>query len=176
MSVLKILYYPDNRLRKIANSVSIISEKTRKIIRDMFDTMYDAQGIGLAATQVNINQKIIVIDLNQDYYQRLTLINPNIIKRSGTINIVEGCLSIPTIQETIKRSQTIIINALDQYGNTFTMAATNLLSACIQHEIDHLFGKLFIDYLSPLKINRIKKKINKQTKKTLLQKEKIIIT
>lgn len=168
MSILKILYYPDQRLRNIATAVSKISQNTKKIITDMFDTMYFAQGIGLAATQVNIHQQIIVIDLNlNNNHQQLVLINPIIIERSGIINGIEGCLSIPKIRETISRSKKITINALDQYGNKFNMEANNLLSICIQHEIDHLLGKLFIDYLSPLKIHKIHKKIQKWTKESV---------
>lgn len=155
MSILKILHYPDQRLRNIASLVSVISSETKKIIRDMFDTMYFAQGIGLAATQVNIHQQIIVIDLNKGSNQRIVLINPVIIHKSGIINTVEGCLSIPKITDTISRAKNITINALDQYGNKFQIQASNLLSVCIQHEIDHLLGKLFIDYLSPLKIKKI---------------------
>ncbi|CAD83734.1 polypeptide deformylase [Candidatus Blochmanniella floridana] len=162
MSILQMLYYPDQRLRKIARSVSIISHDTKKIISDMFETMYFQQGIGLAATQVDIHQKIIVIDLNNNIQKRLVFINPCIIKKIGTItHIIEGCLSIPKIRASVPRSQNIIVQSLDENGNNFEMEATDLLSVCIQHEIDHLLGKLFIDYLSPFKIQRIHKKINK---------------
>lgn len=167
MSILKILYYPDQRLRTIADSVSLISDNTIKIIDDMFETMYFQQGIGLAATQVNINQQIIVIDLYKARKQRLILINPIILKKTGTVNITEGCLSIPTIREIIPRSKTTVVQYLDQYGNTLQIKTTDLLSVCIQHEIDHLLGKLFIDYLSPLKIQRIHKKIKKWNKNFL---------
>lgn len=161
MSILKILHYPDQRLRNIANTVVTISKQTQIIIHDMFETMYYAQGIGLAATQVNINQQIIVIDLQNNYQKSLVLINPIIIKKTGKINIIEGCLSIPGIRESIVRSEKILVQFLDQYGNQNKIEATGLLSVCIQHETDHLLGKLFIDYLSPLKIHKIHKKIIK---------------
>ncbi|ADV33621.1 peptide deformylase [Candidatus Blochmanniella vafra str. BVAF] len=164
MSILKILHYPDKRLRKTAKFVSKISKHTKRIIFDMFDTMYAQQGIGLAATQVDIDQQIIVIDLYQNITQRLVFINPIIIKKIGIIHTVEGCLSIPKIKESIPRSKQIIVRSLNQDGNIFEITATDLLSVCIQHEIDHLLGKLFIDYLSPLKIKRINKKIQKWTK------------
>lgn len=167
MSILKILYYPDIRLRNIANTVSTISKKTEIIIQDMFDTMYFLQGIGLAATQVNIHQKIIVIDLYQNNQKSLVLINPTIVKKTGSINMIEGCLSIPGVKETIVRSEKIIVQYLNQDGNNIEIEATGLLSVCIQHEIDHLLGKLFIDYLSPLKVYKIQKKIKKWMKKSL---------
>lgn len=170
MSILKILYYPDQRLRKVASSVSKISDRTRVLAQNMFETMYFAQGIGLAATQINIHKQIIVIDLYQNKKKCLVLINPIILKKIGSINIFEGCLSIPGIKETIVRSEKIIVQFLDQYGNPFEIEATGLLSACIQHEIDHLLGKLFIDYLSPLKINRINKKIQKWINKSVIKK------
>lgn len=164
MSILKILSYPDERLRKIANPVFSISCNTKKIINDMFETMYFYKGIGLAATQVNINQQIIVIDLYKENKKRLVLINPTIIQKMGSISIEESCLSIPKIYETITRSETIKIQSLNEHGELFEIKASNLLSICIQHEIDHLIGKLFIDYLSPLKIKKIHKKIIKLSK------------
>ncbi|WP_331828343.1 peptide deformylase [Candidatus Blochmannia sp. SNP] len=161
MSILEILRYPDKRLRKIADPVITVSNDTRQIVNDMFDTMYFNKGIGLAATQVNIQQQIIVIDLCLKNKRRIVLINPNIIKRTGIISITESCLSIPQIHEIIPRSENVTVRALDQNGNKFEMEANNLLAICIQHEVDHLCGKLFIDYLSPLKIKRIHKKIKK---------------
>lgn len=161
MSILKILYYPDKRLRKIANPVFSISNDTKNIINDMFETMYFYQGIGLAATQVNINQQIIVIDLHKKNQQQLVFINPSIIQKTGSISIEESCLSIPKIHGVIPRSKKIKVQSLNENGESFNIEANNLLSICIQHEIDHLIGKLFIDYLSPLKIERIHKKIIK---------------
>lgn len=161
MSILKILSYPDKRLRQIANPVLLVSNDTNKIINNMFETMYFYKGIGLAATQVNINQQIIVIDLYQKNQQRLVFINPTIIQQTGFINIKESCLSIPMIHEIVPRSKNITVQSLNEHGELFKMEAHDLLSICIQHEIDHLIGKLFIDYLSPLKIIRIQKKIKK---------------
>ncbi|URJ27972.1 peptide deformylase [Candidatus Blochmannia vicinus (nom. nud.)] len=164
MSILEILRYPDERLRKIADPVIAVSNNIRQIVNDMFDTMYFNKGIGLAATQVNIQQQIIVIDLCIKNKQRLVLINPNIIKRTGIISMAESCLSIPQIHEIVPRSETIIVRSLDQHGNKFEIEANNLLAICIQHEVDHLYGKLFIDYLSPLKIKRIYKKMKNYCK------------
>ncbi|AGC03501.1 peptide deformylase [Candidatus Blochmanniella chromaiodes str. 640] len=164
MSILEILYYPDKRLRTIADPVVAVSDDTNQIINDMFDTMYFKKGIGLAATQVNIHQQIIVIDLYKKNKQRLVFINPSITKKTGVISIPESCLSIPQIYEIVPRSEKITIQSLDQYGNKFEMEANNLLAICIQHEVDHLFGKLFIDHLSPLKIKKIHKKIKKLSK------------
>lgn len=161
MSILKMLFYPDERLRKIAHPIFSISHDTKKIIHDMFETMYFYKGIGLAATQVNIAQQIIVIDLYKTNQQRLVFINPVIIKKTGTISIKESCLSIPTIHEIVPRFKKIKVQSLNEYGKLFQIEAHDLLSICIQHEIDHLVGKLFIDYLSPLKIKRIQKKIKK---------------
>ncbi|URJ23585.1 peptide deformylase [Blochmannia endosymbiont of Camponotus sp. C-003] len=164
MSILEILYYPDERLRTIADPVVTVSNDTNQIISDMFDTMYFKKGIGLAATQVNIHQQIIVVDLYKKDNQRLVFINPVITKKEGIISITESCLSIPQIYEIIPRSAKITIQSLDQCGNKFEMEADKLLAICIQHEVDHLFGKLFIDYLSPLQIKRIHKKIKKLSK------------
>lgn len=170
MSILQVLHYPDKRLRRTAKSVTQISKNTKKIIYDMFDTMYTQQGIGLAATQVNIDQQIIVIDLYNNSKERWVLINPSIIKKTGTISTLEGCLSIPKIRENISRSKQITVRSLNQYGKEFEIEADNLLSVCIQHEIDHLLGKLFIDYLSPLKKDRIYKKTKKWNKFSLTYK------
>lgn len=164
MSILQILYYPDIKLRKTARPVFCISSDIQKIISDMFETMYFYKGIGLAATQVNINQQIIVIDLYKKNQKKLVFINPCIIYKTGSISIEESCLSIPKIQEIVPRSKTIKVQSLNEYGKLFEIEANDLLSICIQHEIDHLMGKLFIDYLSPLKIKRIHKKITKLSK------------
>lgn len=161
MAILQILSYPDKRLRKIANPVFFVSNEIKKIIHDMFETMYFYKGIGLAATQVNINKQIIVIDLYKENQQRLIFINPSITQKIGSIKIAESCLSIPKIYEIVPRSKKIKVKSLNEYGEPFEIEADNLLSICIQHEIDHLVGKLFIDYLSPLKNKRIHKKIKK---------------
>ncbi|MCV2518590.1 MAG: peptide deformylase [Candidatus Lightella neohaematopini] len=156
MSILKILYYPDRKLKQKANLVSDIDHDINKIISDMLETMYFAKGIGLAATQVNINKCIIVIDISKKHNQQLILINPKIIKRIGKIVMEEGCLSIPNISAPVIRSEKIILQSLDCYGKLFELQAESLLSVCIQHEIDHLNGLLFIDRLSLSKQNYIK--------------------
>ncbi|CUR53660.1 Peptide deformylase [Serratia symbiotica] len=161
MSILKILHFPDNRLRKIAKPVKKINKNIQNIIQDMFDTMYSKEGIGLAATQVNIHQCIIVIDISENHQNNLVLINPKILKSSGQISIEEGCLSIPQERIIVPRAANIQIQTFDINGKCFQLEAKNLLSICIQHEMDHLIGKLFIDYLSPLKRNRIHKKFKK---------------
>lgn len=161
MTVLNILSLPDPRLRKVALPVLHINKSTLSIIEDMCETMYKNEGIGLAATQVNINYRIIVIDISENRNNRLVLINPIILEKNGISNIEEGCLSIPNERAIIQRSQQIKICALNCKNNLFEINANGLLSICIQHEIDHLNGKLFIDYLSPLKKQRIIKKFQK---------------
>lgn len=161
MSILKILHYPDKRLRIIAKNVKKIDKNIFSTIENMIETMYFSKGIGLAATQVNLHIKIIVIDISDKKNTPLILINPLIIKKTGSISAEEGCLSIPNQRAYIKRYQKIKISALNEYGNYFQLSAENLLSICIQHEMDHLIGKLFIDYLSLMKQKRINKKIKK---------------
>ncbi|MCV2506097.1 MAG: peptide deformylase [Candidatus Lightella neohaematopini] len=156
MSILKILYYPNKKLKKKANLVYKIDRNINKIINDMFETMYLANGIGLAATQVNINKCIVVIDISKKRNQQLILINPKIIKKFGKIIMEESCLSIPNISAPVIRSEKIILQSLDYYGKQFELHAESLLSVCIQHEIDHLNGLLFIDRLSLSKKNYIK--------------------
>ncbi|MDT9587625.1 MAG: peptide deformylase [Candidatus Arsenophonus melophagi] len=161
MSVLNILHHPDERLRKIAKPIKKIDTAIHHIINDMFETMYAEKGIGLAATQVNIHQRIIVIDISETRNEKLVLINPIILETSGTTGIEEGCLSIPKQRAFISRAKRIKIHALDINGKSFELETDDLLAICIQHEIDHLNGKLFIDYLSALKRQRIKQKIKK---------------
>lgn len=147
MSLLKLLYYPDKRLRKVAKPVKYINKNTHILINNMFDTMYLKSGIGLAATQININYQIVVIDISSKKNNRIVLINPKILSRKGKTGINEGCLSIPNYRAFVLRSLEIKVQALDIKGNLFMINAKHLLSICIQHEIDHLIGKLFIDYL-----------------------------
>lgn len=151
MNFLKILRYPDKRLRIIAKPIKNINNKIQNIINNMFYTMYFKKGIGLAATQVNIHKRIIVIDISENQNQKIVLINPIILEKSGKIKIEEGCLSIPDKREKIIRSKKIKIRAFNNYGVEFELEAQNLLAVCIQHEMDHLIGKLFIDYLSFIK-------------------------
>ena len=164
MALLQILHFPDPRLRKKAQPVDEVNDQIRQTVENMFETMYDAPGIGLAATQVNIQQQIIVIDVSEDHTAPMCLINPEIISKEGEEKMQEGCLSVPGIFEDVQRYANITVRALDQEGVEYTKDADGLLAVCIQHEMDHLEGKLFVDYLSPLKMQRIKKKIQKLKK------------
>ena len=168
MALLHILHFPDDRLRTVAKPVKEVTDETRKLIDNMFETMYDAPGIGLAATQVNVHQRIIVIDVSVEKDKPLVLINPEIIEKDGVEEREEGCLSVPGIYETVQRADHIKVKALDRDGNEFELETGDLLAVCIQHEIDHLDGKLFVDYLSSLKRQRIKKKLEKHKKTAVM--------
>lgn len=161
MYVLQVLHFPDERLRIVANPVKEVNADIQRIIDDMFETMYAEEGIGLAATQVDIHQRIIVIDVSENRDERLVLINPELLEESGGTGIKEGCLSIPEQRALVPRSEKIKIRALDREGNSYELEADGLLAICIQHEMDHLVGKLFIDYLSPMKRQRIRQKLEK---------------
>ena len=145
----------------MAKPVERVDADIKQLVDDMFETMYSAPGIGLAATQVNVHQRVIVIDISPDNNQPLCLINPEIIESDGVEETEEGCLSVPDFYESVRRAETVTIEAMNQEGETFTMQAGGLLAVCIQHEMDHLVGKLFVDYLSPLKQQRLKKKLQK---------------
>ena len=160
--ILEILKYPDKRLRTIAKPVQEVNSEIKKQVKDMFETMYDAPGIGLAATQVNFHQRLIVIDISEECNQPLCLINPEIIEKNGEIEYEEGCLSVPNYYENVKRANEIKVSALNEHGQPFEIDADETLAVCIQHEMDHLKGKLFVDYLSTLKRDRIRKKLKKQ--------------
>jgi len=164
MALLEILHFPDPRLRKKAIPVDEVNDQVRQTVDDMFETMYDAPGIGLAATQVNLQQQIIVIDVSEDHNEPVCLINPEITAKDGEEVMQEGCLSVPGIFENVQRAERITVRALDKAGAEYTLQADGLLAVCIQHEMDHLDGKLFVDYLSPLKLQRIKKKMLKLKK------------
>ena len=164
MSVLQILHFPDERLRITAKPVKEVDAKIQQIVDDMFETMYAEEGIGLAATQVNIHQRIIVIDVSENRDERLVLINPELLEKSGETGIEEGCLSIPDQRALVPRAEKVKIRALDREGKSFELEADDLLAICIQHEIDHLVGVLFVDYLSPLKRQRIRQKMEKMAK------------
>ncbi|TNH41613.1 peptide deformylase [Photorhabdus luminescens] len=164
MSVLQVLHYPDERLRTIATPVETVDAEIRRIIDDMFETMYAEEGIGLAATQVDIHQRIVVIDVSETRNERLVLINPELLEKSGETGIEEGCLSIPEQRALVPRAEKVKIKALDYNGQSFELQADGLLAICIQHEMDHLIGKLFVDYLSPLKRQRIRQKVEKLDK------------
>jgi len=156
--ILDILKYPDKRLRTIAKPVVSVDETIRQQVKDMFETMYEAPGIGLAATQVNFHQRIIVIDISDQCNEPICLINPEVIEKSGEIQWEEGCLSVPDYYENVVRANDIKVQAINQNGETFELEASEMLSVCIQHEIDHLDGILFVDHLSKLKQKRLKKK------------------
>ena len=160
--ILDILKYPDKRLRTIAKPVVSVDETIKQQVKDMFETMYEAPGIGLAATQVNFHQRIIVIDVSDQCNEPICLINPEVIEKSGEIQWEEGCLSVPDYYENVIRANDIAVQALNQNGETFELEASEMLSVCIQHEIDHLDGILFVDHLSKLKQKRLKKKTEKK--------------
>lgn len=161
MSLLDILYYPDAQLRRTAAAVDNVDGNVATLVDRMLETMYAAPGIGLAATQVNVHQRVVVIDVSEENDTPLTFINPHILLSEGEEEMQEGCLSIPGVYETVKRPAKVRVEAIDREGNPFEMDTDGLLAVCIQHEIDHLNGKLFVDYLSPLKRNRIRKRMEK---------------
>ena len=161
MAILEILHYPDKRLRTVAGPVEVIDDSIRTLVDDMFETMYAAPGIGLAATQVDVHKRVIVMDLSAEKNEPLCLINPEIVSSEGVEQTEEGCLSVPDIFETVERAERVVVRALDRDGKELELEADGLLAVCIQHEMDHLMGNLFVDYLSPLKQMRVKKKIQK---------------
>lgn len=165
MALLKILHFPDPRLRTEAKPVQQVDKAIQSLVADMFETMYEAPGVGLAATQVNIHKQIIVIDVSKQRNQPLCFINPKILDIEGVQCTEEGCLSVPDIFEKIERFEGITVQALNEKGDRFTLTANETLSVCIQHEMDHLKGKLFVDYLSSLKRQRISKKLLKKQRK-----------
>lgn len=165
MALLPILRYPDPRLHKVTQHVVQVDDRIRQQIADMFETMYDAQGIGLAATQVDFHERLVVMDVSKERNQPLVLINPEILWSSEEFAIgEEGCLSVPGVYDGVERAVAIKIQALDEHGHTRVIEADGMLAICIQHEMDHLMGKVFVQYLSPLKRNRIKTKLVKQQK------------
>ena len=166
MAVLEILEFPDPRLRTEAQPVSEVTDATRTLIDNMFETMYEAPGIGLAATQVDVHERLLVIDVSEDRSQPLVFINPEIVVLDADLGEYdEGCLSVPGFYETVRRPQRVEVTALDRNGERFTREVEGLLAICLQHEIDHLDGKLFVDYLSPLKRSRIRKKLEKDQRR-----------
>ncbi|HLU61223.1 MAG TPA: peptide deformylase [Gammaproteobacteria bacterium] len=162
MARLDILHYPDPRLRRVAKPVNEVTDEIRTLIDDMFETMYAAPGIGLAATQVNVTSRVVVIDVSDDRSEPIALVNPEILEKEGVEVMQEGCLSVPDVYENVQRAERVKVRYLDRDGNTVEREADGLLAVCIQHEIDHLDGKLFVDYLSDLKRTRIRKKLEKQ--------------
>jgi peptide deformylase len=164
MALLQILEFPDPRLRTRAQPVAQVDAALRTLVDDMFETMYAAPGIGLAATQVNVAKRVLVIDLSEKHDQPLVLINPEVLERAGVEETEEGCLSVPGYFDKVQRAEKIRVRALDRDGKQIEFEAEGLLAVCIQHEIDHLDGKLFVDYLSELKRTRIRKKLEKERK------------
>jgi peptide deformylase len=166
MAILNILRYPDARLHKVAAPVTVFDEALKKLVADMADTMYAAPGIGLAATQVDVHKQVIVIDVSERHDSLVVLVNPEIVESSGESDIEEGCLSVPGIYELVARAERVKVRAYDQNGKAFTLEAQGLLAVCIQHEMDHLLGKVFVEHLSQLKQQRIRARIAKQLRKS----------
>ena len=164
MATLTIINYPDPRLHTVAKPVLAVNDEIRQLVSDMAETMYAAPGIGLAATQVDQHIQLIVIDTTKEQNNLQVFINPKIVTKSGLTEYEEGCLSVPGVYETVTRAENVRVEALDKNGKKFTLDADDLLAICIQHEIDHLLGKVFVEYLSPLKRNRIRKKLIKQAR------------
>lgn len=167
MAILKILQYPDERLHRVAKKVQSVTEDTRKLISDMAETMYAAPGIGLAATQVDVHEQIIVIDVTEMHDQLLVLINPELVSSTGEHIHEEGCLSVPGIYENVRRAEHIVVRAMNEHGEQVEHEAEGLLAVCIQHEMDHLKGRVFVEYLSALKQSRIRSKLKKRRLETL---------
>ncbi|RDI11670.1 peptide deformylase [Comamonas sp. AG1104] len=168
MAILPILCYPDPRLHKVAKPVAQVDERIQTLVKDMLETMYDAQGIGLAATQIDVHERVIVIDVSEKRNEPMALINPEILWASEEKQLgEEGCLSVPGIYDGVERSIAVKVKALDERGNSREIDAEGMLAICIQHEMDHLLGKVFVEYLSPLKRNRIKTKLVKAQKQAL---------
>ena len=168
MAILPILCYPNPRLHKVAKPVAQVDERIQTLVKDMLETMYDAQGIGLAATQIDVHERVIVIDVSEKRNEPMALINPEILWASEEKQLgEEGCLSVPGIYDGVERSIAVKVKALDENGNSREIDAEGMLAICIQHEMDHLLGKVFVEYLSPLKRNRIKTKLVKAQKQAL---------
>ena len=168
MAILPILCYPDPRLHKVAKPVAQVDERIQTLVKDMLETMYDAQGIGLAATQIDVHERVIVIDVSEKRNEPMALMNPEILWASDEKQLgEEGCLSVPGIYDGVERSIAVKVKALDENGNSREIDAEGMLAICIQHEMDHLLGKVFVEYLSPLKRNRIKTKLVKAQKQAL---------
>jgi len=167
MAILNIIHYPDERLHTVATPVVEVNEEIRRLAADMAETMYAAPGIGLAATQVNVHKQVVVVDISEERNRLQVFINPEIIASEGKAEHEEGCLSAPGIYENVTRAEKVTVKALDVEGKPFTLKADGLLAICIQHEIDHLKGKVFVEYLSRLKLNRIRLKMKKLMRETL---------
>jgi peptide deformylase len=166
MALLNILRYPDARLHKVATPVTVFDESLKNLVRDLAETMYAAPGVGLAATQVDLHKQVIVVDVSERRDSLVVLVNPEIVEASGVSDIEEGCLSVPGVYDIIERAERVKVRAYDQNGNPFTLEAQGLLAVCIQHEMDHLKGKVFVEYLSQLKQQRVRARLAKQLRKS----------
>ena len=166
MALLNILRYPDARLHKAAAPVTVFDNELKTLVADMAETMYAAPGIGLAATQVDVHKQVLVVDVSERRDSLIVLVNPEIVDATGVSDIEEGCLSLPGIYELVERAERVKVRAFDQNGTAFTLEAQGLLSVCIQHELDHLKGKVFVENLSQLKQQRIRARLAKQLRKT----------
>ena len=166
MALLNILRYPDARLHKIAAPVTVFNESLKNLVRDLAESMYAAPGVGLAATQVDVHKQVVVLDVSERRDSLVVLVNPEIVEASGVSDIEEGCLSVPGVYDIIERAERVKVRASDQNGNPFTLEAQGLLAVCIQHEMDHLKGKVFVEYLSQLKQQRVRARLGKQQRKS----------
>lgn len=166
MALLNILRYPDARLHKTASPVTVFDESLKKLVHDMAQTMYSAAGVGLAATQVDVHRQVVVLDVSERHDALVVLINPEIVEASGVSDIEEGCLSVPGVYDIVERAERVKVRAYDQSGNPLTLEAQGLLAVCIQHEMDHLKGKVFVEHLSQLKQQRVRAKLAKQLRKS----------
>lgn len=168
MAILPVLRYPDARLHKVARPVEVVDDRIRQLVRDMAETMYDAPGVGLAATQVDVHERVVVIDVSENGDDLRVLINPEITWKSDEVQVYEeGCLSVPGVYDEVERAASIRVKALNESGEPFEFEADGLLAVCVQHELDHLLGKVFVEYLSVLKQNRIKTRLRKQEREAL---------
>jgi peptide deformylase len=166
MALLNILRYPDARLHKVAAPVTVFDESLKNLVRDLAETMYSAPGVGLAASQVDVHKQVIVVDVSERRDSLVVLVNPEIVEASGVSDIEEGCLSVPGVYDIVERAERVKARACDQNGNAFTLEAQGLLAVCIQHEMDHLKGKVFVEYLSQLKQQRVRARLAKQLRKS----------
>jgi peptide deformylase len=166
MALLNILRYPDARLHKVAALVTVFDESLKNLVRDLAETMYAAPGVGLAATQVDVHKQVLVVDVSERRDSLVVLVNPEIVEASGVSDIEEGCLSVPGVYDIVERAERVKVRACDQNGNPFTLEAQGLLAVCIQHEMDHLKGKVFVEYLSQLKQQRVRARLAKQLRKS----------
>lgn len=165
MAVLDILVYPDQRLRRVAEPVAVFDGGLHRLIDDMAETMYQAPGIGLAAVQVNVPRRVVVMDISEQRNELREFVNPRVVEQQGSLESEEGCLSVPDVYAPVTRAEQVVVEAQDRHGEPFSLSAEGMLAVCIQHEIDHLDGKVFVDYLSRLKRERIKKRLIKHTRR-----------